>query len=160
MISYEFSRVPTQSVGLQALDSGLTINLERDSYKLEADKMANRIMRATQVDMKNAELSRNRYRTKNNSFSIDPANPQRQTIVFQYNLDTMTRRLGVRTTGGQDVGRSKDLKLTGSPKETITFSLEIDAADQLEQGDTNTAIYGNYPALSPLECCFILGATT
>jgi hypothetical protein len=83
--------------------------------------------------------------------SIDPANPQRQTIVFQYNPDTMTRRLDARTTGGQDGDRSEALRLTGPPKEAITLSIEIDAADQLEEGDTNTATYGIYPALSTLE---------
>jgi len=83
--------------------------------------------------------------------SIDPANPQRRTIVFQYNPDTMTRRLDARATGGQEGERSEALRLTGPPKETITLSVEIDAADQLEQGDPNVAAYGIYPVLSALE---------
>lgn len=83
--------------------------------------------------------------------SIDPANPQRRTIVFQYNPDTMTRRLDARTTGGQEGERSEALRLTGPPRESITFSVEIDAADQLEQGDPNVATYGIYPVLSALE---------
>jgi hypothetical protein len=71
-------------------------------------------------------------------------------ILFQYNPDTMTRKLEARASAeGGD--RSETLRLTGAPKETITFNIEIDAADQLEKGDPFAALTGVNPALASLE---------
>src|SRR5438445_11805350 len=71
-------------------------------------------------------------------------------IVLQYNPDTLTRSFKVK---GADEGgdRSEALRLTGPPVETIKLDAEIDAADQLEQGDANTLRYGIFPQLSALE---------
>ncbi|TQV82482.1 hypothetical protein FKG94_06995 [Exilibacterium tricleocarpae] len=81
---------------------------------------------------------------------IDPLNPLAGIIVFQYNPETMTRRLEARTAGGEgDPGEAT--RLSGPPRETITVSIEIDAADQLEQGDTAAATLGIHPALAALE---------
>jgi hypothetical protein len=41
--------------------------------------------------------------------------------------------------------------LTGAPKETITLTVEIDATDQLEQGDPLATASGIYPTLAALE---------
>jgi hypothetical protein len=77
---------------------------------------------------------------------IDIFNPLASIIVFQYNPDTMTRRLEARTTGGQDGGdKTEALRLSGPPKETITLNVEFDAADQPHVTPTV------YPALSALE---------
>lgn len=81
----------------------------------------------------------------------DPINPLASVIVFQYNPDTMTRRLEARSKGGQEEDRSEALRLTGPPKETITLSIELDAADQLEEIHPLAVASGISPALSALE---------
>lgn len=82
--------------------------------------------------------------------SFDQARQRQVTIVFQYNPETVTRRLDVRATG-QEGERAEAIRLTGPPKETISFSVEIDAADQLEIEDSTALEYGIYPVLSALE---------
>ena len=64
---------------------------------------------------------------------VDLLNPVASVVVFQYNPDTMTRRLEARAATG-DGDRGEAQRLSGPPKETITLSVEIDATDQLEQG--------------------------
>ncbi len=81
---------------------------------------------------------------------VDIFNPLASVVVFQYNPSTMTRRLEARTAGtGGDA--SEALRLSGPPKETITLSIEIDAADQLEDANPIATTVGIYPALSALE---------
>jgi Contractile injection system tube protein len=83
---------------------------------------------------------------------LDPANPLASIVVFQYNPDTMTRKLDARTasgTGGAD--KSEAFRLTGPPKETITLNIEVDATDGLEQNNPLAVGLGVYPALSALE---------
>jgi hypothetical protein len=82
---------------------------------------------------------------------MDPMNPLASVILFQYNPDTMTRRLEARAMGGEGGDKAEVYRLTGPPKETITLSIEIDAADQLERGDPQALAMGIYPALSALE---------
>lgn len=72
-------------------------------------------------------------------------------IVFQYNPERLTRSLAGRSAAG---GGRGDAQLTdGPPEETITLSVEIDAADQLEQPDSNgvTVANGLHPSLAALE---------
>jgi hypothetical protein len=83
---------------------------------------------------------------------LDPLKPTASVIVFQYNPDTMTRRVDARSTGGGDnVDRSEAFRLTGPPKETITVSVEIDATDQLEQANPIALASGVHPTLAALE---------
>jgi hypothetical protein len=83
---------------------------------------------------------------------LDPVNPISSVIVFQYNPDTMTRRLEARSTGGGDNSdRSEAFRLTGPPKETITLSVEVDATDQLETANPLAVAAGVYPALAAME---------
>ncbi len=83
---------------------------------------------------------------------LDPVNPLASVVVFQYNPDTMTRRLDARTTGGgEGADKSEALRLTGPPKETITLGIEVDAADQLEQANPLAVASGIYPTLAALE---------
>jgi len=83
---------------------------------------------------------------------LDPANPLASVIIFQYNPDTMTRRLDARSTGSADGGdRSEAFRLSGPPRETITLNVEFDAIDQLDQSGSPAAVSGVYPALSALE---------
>jgi len=82
----------------------------------------------------------------------DPFNPLASVIVFQYNPETLTRRIDARATGGADGGdRSEAFRLSGPPKETITLNVEIDAVDQLEQANPLAVMQGIYPVLSALE---------
>lgn len=83
---------------------------------------------------------------------LDPANPLASVVVFQYNPDTMTRKLEARSTGGGDTNdKSEAFRLTGPPKETITLNIEVDAADQLEQANPLAIASGVYPTLAALE---------
>jgi hypothetical protein len=82
---------------------------------------------------------------------LDPMNPLASVVVFQYNPDTMTRRLDARASGGEDGDRSEAFRLMGPPKETITLNIEVDAADQLEQANPLAVASGVSPALAALE---------
>lgn len=85
--------------------------------------------------------------TRGALIGIDIFNPLASIIVFQYNPDTMTRRLQARTTGSQDGGdKTEALRLAGPPQETISVNVEFDAADQQPDGTPTV-----YPALSALE---------
>ena len=53
---------------------------------------------------------------------VDPLNPLASFVVFQYNPDTMTRRLEARAVS-QEGDRGEAFRLTGPPKETITLSI-------------------------------------
>ena len=83
--------------------------------------------------------------------STDPVNPLASVIVFQYNPDTMTRRLEARSMGGESGDRNEVFRLTGPPKENISFTAEIDAADQVDVLNPADLISGIYPTLSALE---------
>jgi len=81
---------------------------------------------------------------------VDPMNPLASIVVFQYNPDTMTRRLQANA-AGNDPAQGEALRLKGPPQETISVSVEIDAADQLERGDPMTVLAGVHPVLASLE---------
>lgn len=81
---------------------------------------------------------------------VDIFNPLASVVVFQYNPDTMSRRLEPRSTGG-DGEKGEAFRLSGPPKETITLSVEIDATDQLEQANTLAMVSGITPTLAALE---------
>jgi hypothetical protein len=82
--------------------------------------------------------------------ALDPLKPLASVIVFQYNPDTMTRRLSAREHGGGGEGAKPEvLRLAGPPKETITLGIEFDAEDQVT--DPVAFALGVYPALSALE---------
>lgn len=85
---------------------------------------------------------------------LDKANPLASIIVFQYNPDTMTRRLEARSSGGEGGERSEALRLTSAPKETITISVDVDATDQLETANPLAVAVGISPTLAALEMLF------
>lgn len=71
-------------------------------------------------------------------------------VLFQYNPDSLTRSLKPQYTGGgSDI--SEALRLKGPPDETIKLDIEIDATDQLENGNPVAAAVGISPMLSALE---------
>jgi hypothetical protein len=81
---------------------------------------------------------------------VDLFNPVASVVIFQYNPETVTRTL--QPQGAADTGsRAEAMRLKGAPIETIKMDVEIDATDQLEQGDTNAGAMGIYPQLSALE---------
>jgi hypothetical protein len=83
---------------------------------------------------------------------LDPAKPLASVVVFQYNPDTLSRRITARSSGGNDnADRSEAFRLTGPPKEEITASIEIDATDQLEQANPLAVVSGIHPTLAALE---------
>jgi hypothetical protein len=81
---------------------------------------------------------------------VDPFNPLASVVVFQYNPDTMTRKLEPRAVSAEG-DRGEAFRLTGAPKETITLSVEIDATDQLEEANPLATTMGIYPTLAALE---------
>jgi hypothetical protein len=76
--------------------------------------------------------------------------PVPSIVVFQYNPDEVTRSLRVRGSGG---GRGDSNRVNGPPQETLTFTLEIDAVDQLEKPGQNgvTVANGLHPIIAALE---------
>lgn len=82
---------------------------------------------------------------------IDLFNPLASVTVFQYNPETMTRRLQAQTLGGGEGDRTEAMRLKGAPIETISLDVEIDATDQLETADGTATSLGVYPQLSALE---------
>lgn len=85
---------------------------------------------------------------------IDPdTSAVQRVIALQYNPESVSRSLQVQAleAGRGDV--SEALRLTGPAVETITLEAEMDAADYLEQPDSNpTAVqYGLHPQLAALE---------
>jgi hypothetical protein len=82
---------------------------------------------------------------------VDLLGPPGSPIIFQYNPETMTRRLDPQTLGGGSGDKVEALRLKGAPVETITLDIEIDATDQLEKVDPAAISLGIYPQLSALE---------
>jgi hypothetical protein len=82
--------------------------------------------------------------------TIPAAAPIPGVIVFQYNPDTLTRRLQP-SAAGNDSAQGEALRIKGPPVETINCAIEIDATDQMELGDPVTAVSGIHSALAGLE---------
>ena len=85
---------------------------------------------------------------------IDIFNPVASFIVFQYNPATITRTLKSQMADTEEDGSCSQAISTKGPRaptETIQLEAEIDAADQLEQGNNLAENLGIYPQLSALE---------
>lgn len=78
-------------------------------------------------------------------------------VVFQYNPDNLTRTLRHRRATGRAAREKADareaLEVTGPPRESISLTVTLDAADQLEFPAQNPAVVvaGLHPALATLE---------
>jgi hypothetical protein len=81
---------------------------------------------------------------------FDLFNPIASVIVFQYNPETVTRTLKARGATGEG-SLAEPTRINGAPEETIKVDVEIDATDQLEEGETGARNLGVYPQLSALE---------
>ena len=82
---------------------------------------------------------------------VDPFNPLASVIVFQYNPETLTRRLTAHTPNANPARGGEALRLSGPPQETINLVVEIDAADQLEKADPLATSAGLHSTLASLE---------
>jgi hypothetical protein len=82
--------------------------------------------------------------------ALDPTNPLGSFVLFQYNPDTVTRTLRAKAAGAE-ADRGEILRLKGPPDESIKLDVEVDAADQLAQGDPVSALMGVHPTLARLE---------
>ena len=81
---------------------------------------------------------------------VDPANPVAGVVVFQYNPEQLTRKVTAQAAGARPA-QGEALRLKGPPQETITLTVSVDAADQLERGDPQTLTVGLHPTLASLE---------
>jgi hypothetical protein len=81
---------------------------------------------------------------------VDPFNPLASVIVFQYNPETLTRRI-VAQAAGTAAAQGEALRLKGPPRETVTVAVVVDAADQLERADPLAVGNGLHPVLAALE---------
>lgn len=81
---------------------------------------------------------------------IDRLNPLASVIVFQYNPDTLVRKLVARTPVERGA-RSEAQRLHGAPAENIQLTVEIDATDQLEAAAGAATSMGIHPQLAALE---------
>jgi hypothetical protein len=81
---------------------------------------------------------------------IDRLNPLASVIVFQYNPDTLTRKLVARAPAERGA-RSEAQRLHGAPAENIQLTVEIDATDQLEVASGDATSMGIHPQLAALE---------
>ena len=85
---------------------------------------------------------------------IDPASATVQRVItLQYNPDTLSRTLQTQSfsAGSEGGNRAEALRLKGPPIETIKLDAEIDATDQMEAGDSQTAQTGIHAQLAALE---------
>jgi hypothetical protein len=72
-------------------------------------------------------------------------------ITFQYNPETMRRGLEAQNPEPEPGQSAGDTGRVLPPIESFSLTIELDAADQLETGDTVTRIAGLHPALAELE---------
>ncbi len=83
--------------------------------------------------------------------SIDPnLGIPKGLITFQYNPDEVTRTLRPQSVG-EEPDRAEIFRLKGPPIETMRCTIELDATDQLANGDQTTLAFGIQPHLSALE---------
>jgi hypothetical protein len=82
---------------------------------------------------------------------LDPINPLASVVVFQYNPETVTRKLTARGAQGGGGAEGEALRLSGPPEETISFDIDLDAVDKLAVGDPTTQRLGVAPMLASLE---------
>ena len=84
--------------------------------------------------------------------AVTPLSPLSRIVIFQYNPNKLRRTLRPRSAPSeQQVGPADAHRIWGAPTETITMTVEVDAADQLETGDPVAATTGIAPQLASLE---------
>lgn len=84
---------------------------------------------------------------------LDVLKPVASVVVFQYNPEKVTRSLRPKSSGA-DGAEGEALRITGPPDETFSLEIEIDATDQLADGDPIAGSLGIAPQLASLEMMF------
>lgn len=74
-----------------------------------------------------------------------------RVVPLQYNPDSLSRTLQVRSIAEDPGDRGESLRLKGPAIETIKMEAEIDASDDLERGTEPTLSLGLHPKLAALE---------
>jgi hypothetical protein len=75
-----------------------------------------------------------------------------RVIALQYNPETLSRTLQAQSVGAEGgTDRSEALRLKGPPVEIYNLDAEIDAVDQLDDGETLVQQLGILPHLAALE---------
>ena len=82
--------------------------------------------------------------------TINQSTRQQTVIEFQYNPDTLTRRLTAQS-AGDNADKGEVFRLKGPPEEVITLDIEIDGTDGLEVANQTTVQNGIAPVLAALE---------
>lgn len=82
--------------------------------------------------------------------AIDPTVPIPTVIAFQYNPESMTRKLTPHTSG-ESGSKSEIQRIDRPPTETISLKAKLDATDGLEVNNPIAVGMGIYPQLSALE---------
>jgi hypothetical protein len=72
-------------------------------------------------------------------------------IPLQYNPDTLTRTMQIKSVSGESGDHIEALRLKGPPIENVKLEAEIDATDLLEKADPQTTQLGIHPQLAILE---------
>ena len=87
-----------------------------------------------------------------------PGSQPSSVIVFQFNPESMKRTLAHRAPpapnqGSSGAAKEDVLRVAGPPLETVSLTVDMHAADQLEDPDQNgrVAQHGLHPALATLE---------
>lgn len=65
--------------------------------------------------------------------SVEPTGPPR-AVIFQYNPDEVTREVGPRQNAGGGGTGADVTRIWGAPTQTISFALDLDAADNVGDG--------------------------
>lgn len=82
--------------------------------------------------------------------TINQSTRQQTVIEFQYNPDTLTRKLTAQS-AGDNADKGEVFRLKGPPEEVITLDIEIDGTDGLEVANQTTVQNGIAPTLAALE---------
>src|SRR5215210_5689846 len=90
-------------------------------------------------------------------YESQTSGPPPKVIVFQYNPEQLSRSLATRAAPSEpgNVGGAREdaLRVLGPPVETVNLSVELDAADQLEEPQQNRPVVDNglHPVRAGLE---------
>jgi hypothetical protein len=95
--------------------------------------------------------ARSAYILRGAIVAISQTDPKPNIIAFQYNPSTLRRSIQPQMVGGEENDRSEAIRFTGAPVQTVSVEIEIDATDQLDQGDSVAEELGVLPQLSALE---------
>lgn len=83
--------------------------------------------------------------------SLPNGGGRHRVIAFQYNPSSIRRSLEPQMVGGEENDRSRAVRYTSAPVQTIQLEIEFDATDALAEGDAVAESLGILPQLAALE---------